>query len=72
MKKNVLMMISVLLIFCTFGANAQDQAVLETQNSGCLSRTRGYMDEWIPAIVLKKEGSILSVEVRTMCLTLCD
>ena len=52
------------MVLMAVGANAQDLAVLETQNSGCLSRTRGYMDEWIPAIVLKKEGSILSVEVQ--------
>ena len=54
----------VVMALMTVGANAQDQTVLETQNSGCLSRTRGYMDEYIPAIVLKKEGSILSVEVQ--------
>ena len=52
------------MVLMAVGAYAQDQTVLETQNSGCLSRTRGYMDEWIPAIVLKKEGSILSVEVQ--------
>jgi len=46
------------------GANAQDQTVLETQNSGCLSRTRGYMDEWIPAIVLEKDSNTLTVEVQ--------
>ena len=54
----------VVMALMTVGANAQDQTVLETQNSGCLSRTRGYMDEYIPAIVLKKEGCILSVEVQ--------
>ena len=46
------------------GANAQEQTVLETQNSGCLSRTRGYIDEWIPGIVLEKDSNTLTVEVQ--------
>ena len=45
---------------------ASAQTVSDVQNSGCLSRTRGYGDdeEQKPTIILTKEGSILSVEVQ--------
>ncbi len=45
---------------------ASAQTVSDVQNSGCLSRTRGYLgdDNLTQTIILKKEGSILSVEVQ--------
>jgi hypothetical protein len=61
MKKMLAFIAMALMAVC---ANAQNQTVLETQNSGCLSRTRGYMDEWIPAIVLEKDSNTLTVEVQ--------
>ena len=61
--KQTLLFISALLIGLPMVASAQDQTVLETQNSGCLSRTRDYM-EWEPAIVLEKQGNTLTVEVQ--------
>lgn len=62
--KQTLLFISVLLIALPMVASAQEETVLETQHSGCLGNTRGYMDEWVPAIVLEKEGSVLTVEVQ--------
>ena len=54
----------LLMIALPLMASAQDETVLKTQNSGCLSKTRGYMDEWIPAIVLEKDSNTLTVEVQ--------
>ena len=62
--KQTLLFITALLIALPMVANAQDETVLKTQNSGCLSKTRGYMDEWIPAIVLEKDSNTLTVEVQ--------
>ena len=62
--KQTLLFITALLMALPMVVSAQDETLLETQNSGCLSKTRGYMDEWVPAIVLEKEGSILTVEVQ--------
>ena len=47
--KQTLLFISVLLIVLPMVASAQEETVLETQHSGCLGNTRGYMDEWVPA-----------------------
>ena len=60
--KKVFVTFAVLLF--GFGvAQAQESAVSDTQNSGCLSETRS--DGWPPpVIVLKKDGSILSVELQ--------
>ena len=62
--KQTLLFITALQIALPMVANAQDETVLKTQNSGCLSKTRGYMDEWIPAIVLEKDSNTLTVEVQ--------
>ena len=62
--KQTLLFIAALLMALPLAASAQEETVLETQNSGCLGNTRGYMDEWVPAIVLEKEGNILTVEVQ--------
>ena len=61
MKKNRLLWLCAVLMMA-IGANAQ--TVSDTQNSGCLSHTRGAEVEQVPTIVLKKEGNILSVEVQ--------
>ena len=61
MKKSIF---ALLMIALPLMASAQDETVLKTQNSGCLSRTRGYMDEWIPGIVLEKDSNTLTVEVQ--------
>jgi len=47
---------------------ASAQTVSDVQNSGCLSRTRGYEgeEEPNPTIILTKEGSILSVELQNL------
>ena len=45
-------------------AQVQDLSVSESQNSGCLSKTRGSDGESAPTIVLKKEGDILFVELH--------
>ena len=47
-------------------AQGEELPISDKQNSGCLSMARGYEDENepIPTIILKKEGSILSVEVQ--------
>ena len=49
-------------------AQGQELPISDKQNSGCLSRTRGYEDEEepIPTIILTKEGSILSVEAQNI------
>ncbi|MBR2206223.1 MAG: leucine-rich repeat domain-containing protein [Prevotella sp.] len=46
----------------------QELTISDKQNSGCLSRTRGYEDEeeQIPTIILTKEASILSVEAQNI------
>ncbi len=66
MKKSVYLWMCALVLTMTLpmAASAQDETVLETQHSGCLGNTRGYMDEWVPAIVLEKDGNILTVEVQ--------
>jgi len=43
---------------------ASAQTVSDVQNSGCLYETRGTESQTTPTIVLTKEGSILSMEVR--------
>ena len=47
-------------------AQGEELPISDKQNSGCLSMARGYEDEGepIPTIILKKEGTILSVELQ--------
>lgn len=67
MRTKVLLCASLMLLTTALNvveAQEQELPISDKQNSGCLSRTRGYEDEPIQTIILTKEGSILSVEVQ--------
>ena len=70
MKKHLFLFILMLLptALNVVEAQGQELPISDKQNSGCLSRTRGYEDEEepIPTIILTKEGSVLAVEVQNI------
>ena len=70
MKKLLFLFILMLLrtALNVVEAQGQELTISDKQNSGCLSRTRGYEDEEEPisTIILTKEGSILSVEAQNI------
>ena len=65
--KRLLFLITLML--APMLANAQ--TVSDVQNSGCLNKTRGEEPQRVPTIVLKKEGSVLSVEVQNYISNCC-
>jgi hypothetical protein len=70
MKKHLFLFILMLLptALNVVEVQGQELTISDKQNSGCLSRTRGYEDEeeQIPTIILTKEASILSVEAQNI------
>ena len=70
MKKHLFLLILMLLptALNVVEVQGQELTISDKQNSGCLSRTRGYEDEeeQIPTIILTKEASILSVEAQNI------
>jgi len=51
-------------VLASLAMPAQDELTVEDiQNSGCLNETRGTDSQRVPTIVLKKEGSALSVQL---------
>ena len=53
----------ITLMFSPMLASAQ--TVSDVQNSGCMANARGVeSEESVPTIILKKEGTILSVELQ--------
>ena len=47
------------------------QTASDVKNSGCLRETRGIEEEPSPTIVLTKEGSVLTVELRNYISNCC-
>ena len=75
MKKDLITAMKKLLFLLTLMLSpvvASAQTVSDVQNSGCTARARGAGHvESVPTIILKKEGSVLWVEVQNFIST-CD
>ena len=50
---------------------ASAQTVSDVQNSGCMRETRSAASQWVPTIVLTKEGSTLSVQLLNYVSNCC-
>ncbi|MCR4959194.1 MAG: leucine-rich repeat domain-containing protein, partial [Prevotella sp.] len=69
MRTKVFLCVSLMILTTAMNVvevQGQELPISDKQNSGCISRARGYEveEEPIPTIILKKEGTILSVEVQ--------
>ena len=71
MKRCMLLWVIVFLIGIQITVNAQDLAVSDVQNSGCVRETRADAAPGIPTITLLKEGNILTVNLQNYWST-CD
>ena len=63
MKRKLSLLLFLFLIGARYGVNAQGLTVSDIQNSGCLSETRDDAEEYKRAIILTKEGSVLTVQL---------
>ena len=50
---------------------ASAQTVSDVQNSGCMRETQSAASQWVPTIVLTKEGSTLSVQLLNYVSNCC-
>ena len=63
MRRNYLLWFFLFLIGARIGVNAQGQTTANVQHSGCLEETRADAEEYKHAIILTKEGGILTVQL---------